>query len=85
MNAARSIAENFNELSKEIEVFPQKVATALRVQAQDAGILGDVWSAVKKFATFFLSTCMSISDTHITISSGCVRVSVGLVLSGRFR
>ena len=52
MNAARSIAENFNELSKEIEVFPQKVATALRVQTQDAGILGNVWSTVKKFATF---------------------------------
>ena len=50
MNAARNIAEHFSELAKEIEVFPQKVATAIRVQAQSTSVLGRIWYTIKWFA-----------------------------------
>ena len=41
LNAARENADNFNELAKEVEVFPRKVASALRVQGF---CLADRWT-----------------------------------------
>ncbi|KAI0759849.1 hypothetical protein BD413DRAFT_268268 [Trametes elegans] len=53
LNAARENAENFSELGKAVEVFPLKVASALRVRAEPAGFFESVWTGIEEL-------CMSI-------------------------
>ena len=48
IEAARENAENFGELAKEVEVFPRKVASALRAKAQSASIFEMVWNGLKQ-------------------------------------
>ena len=55
LNAARENADSFNEIAKEVEVFPRKVASALRVQAQSAGIFETIWNGIKQ-CVFVFST-----------------------------
>ena len=52
LNAAKENAERFSELSKEVEVFPRKVASALRAQAQSAGIFETIWNGIKECVPF---------------------------------
>ncbi|KAI0743993.1 hypothetical protein C8Q80DRAFT_1184442 [Daedaleopsis nitida] len=48
LNAARANAESFNELSKEVEVFPRKVASALRIKAEPVGFFESVWTGIEE-------------------------------------
>ncbi|KAI0666005.1 hypothetical protein C8Q78DRAFT_1083561 [Trametes maxima] len=53
LNGARENAEKFGELSKEVEVFPRKVASALRLKAEPQGFFESVWTGIEEL-------CMSI-------------------------
>ncbi|KAI0663377.1 hypothetical protein C8Q70DRAFT_353375 [Cubamyces menziesii] len=56
LNAARENAEKFSELAKEVEVFPRKVASALRLKAEPQGFFESVWTGLEEL-------CMSIWNT----------------------
>ncbi|KAJ8486921.1 hypothetical protein ONZ51_g4521 [Trametes cubensis] len=49
-------AEKFSELAKEVEVFPRKVASALRLKAEPQGFFESVWTGLEEL-------CMSIWNT----------------------
>lgn len=51
--AARDIATRFQELGKEVEVFPVKVSCYLRSEAESGGFWQSLWSGVEEL-------CMSI-------------------------
>ncbi|CDO69161.1 hypothetical protein BN946_scf185042.g63 [Trametes cinnabarina] len=53
LNAARENAERFGELGKDVEVFPRKVASALRLKAEPQGFFESVWTGIEEL-------CMSI-------------------------
>ncbi|KAH9858915.1 hypothetical protein C2E23DRAFT_800626 [Lenzites betulinus] len=53
LNAAKENADNFSELGKEVEVFPLKVASTLRVKAEPSGFFESVWTGIEEL-------CMSI-------------------------
>ena len=48
MNTARENAESFNELAREVEIFPRKVAAALRLQVQNVNLFNFVWGTIKQ-------------------------------------
>ncbi|KAI0779540.1 hypothetical protein C8Q74DRAFT_1198433 [Fomes fomentarius] len=48
LNAAKENADNFNELSKQVEVFPRKVASALRIKAEPQGFFESVWTGIEE-------------------------------------
>ena len=79
LNAARENADSFNELAKEVEVFPRKVASALKVQAQSAGILETAWNAITQYVLNRLATRSRL--TFVTCGV-CVQV-VHRNLAGR--
>ncbi|KAI0335075.1 hypothetical protein GY45DRAFT_1431142 [Cubamyces sp. BRFM 1775] len=56
LNAARTNADKFSELAKEVEVFPRKVASALRLKAEPQGFFESVWTGLEEL-------CMSIWNT----------------------
>ena len=47
-DAARKNALKFQELSKDVEIFPVKVASYLRNQAEGTGLLAGIWSGVEE-------------------------------------
>ncbi|OSD07028.1 hypothetical protein PYCCODRAFT_1431206 [Trametes coccinea BRFM310] len=53
LNAARENGERFSELGKDVEVFPRKVASALRLKAEPQGFFESVWTGIEEL-------CMSI-------------------------
>ncbi|KAI0823429.1 hypothetical protein BC628DRAFT_1450923 [Trametes gibbosa] len=56
LNAAKENADKFGELGKEVEVFPLKVASTLRVKAEPDGFFESVWTGIEEL-------CMSIWNT----------------------
>ncbi|KAI8993973.1 hypothetical protein BD414DRAFT_269019 [Trametes punicea] len=56
LNAAKENVEKFSELGKEVEVFPRKVASALRLKAEPEGFFGSIWTGLEEL-------CMSIWNT----------------------
>ncbi|KAI0358638.1 hypothetical protein OH77DRAFT_1200222 [Trametes cingulata] len=56
LNAAKENAEKFSELGKEVEVFPRKVASALRLKAEPEGFFESIWTGIEEL-------CMSIWNT----------------------
>ena len=46
--AAKKNAMKFQELSKDVEIFPVKVSSYLRQQAEGTGILAGIWSGVEE-------------------------------------
>ncbi|TCD65343.1 hypothetical protein EIP91_002781 [Steccherinum ochraceum] len=51
--SARKVANKFQELSKDVEIFPVKVSSYLRNQAEGSGLLAGIWSGVEEL-------CLSI-------------------------
>ena len=60
LNAARENAEKFSELAKEVEVFPRKVASALRLKAEPQGFFESVWTGLEE------CVCTEITGPHMT-------------------
>ncbi|KAI0368294.1 hypothetical protein BV20DRAFT_1122849 [Pilatotrama ljubarskyi] len=56
LNAAKENAERFSELGKEVEIFPRKVASALRIKAEPGGFFESIWTGIEEL-------CMSIWNT----------------------
>ncbi|RPD53188.1 hypothetical protein L227DRAFT_581532 [Lentinus tigrinus ALCF2SS1-6] len=56
LNASRANAEKFNDLSKDVEMFPRKVASALRVKAEPLGFFESLWTGIEEL-------CMTIWQT----------------------
>ena len=48
LHAARDNAERFNDLAKEVELFPRKVASALRIKAEPAGFFESIWTGIEE-------------------------------------
>ncbi|TBU31626.1 hypothetical protein BD311DRAFT_716262 [Dichomitus squalens] len=48
LNAAHANAESFSELAKDVEVFPRKVASALRIKAEPPGLLASIWTGIEE-------------------------------------
>ena len=48
LNASKAHAEKFHDLSKEVEVFPRKVAAALRIKAEPAGFFESIWTGIEE-------------------------------------
>ena len=46
--AAKDNADRFHELAKEVEVFPRKVAAALRIKAEPAGFFESIWTGIEE-------------------------------------
>ena len=70
MESARETAENFNELAKDVEVFPRKVAAALKVKAESAGIFESMWNWLTRYV-FLFSYSSSTANASRVSSSGC--------------
>ncbi len=49
LNASKAHAEKFSDLSKEVELFPRKVASALRIKAEPAGFFESVWTGIEEY------------------------------------
>ena len=68
LNTAKENAESFNELSKEVEVFPRKVASALRIKAEPQGFFESVWTGIEEYVLQSLRSCyeadMSLQVVH---------------------
>ncbi|KAI9067327.1 hypothetical protein FKP32DRAFT_1620595 [Trametes sanguinea] len=60
LDAARENMERFNELGKDVEVFPRKVASALRLKAEPQGFFESVWTGIEEL-------CMSIWNSLIRL------------------
>ncbi|KAH9929590.1 uncharacterized protein BXZ73DRAFT_90431 [Epithele typhae] len=56
LKAARRNAELFSELAKDVEHFPRKVASALRIKAEPTGFFESVWTGIEEI-------CMNIWQT----------------------
>ncbi|KAI0694985.1 hypothetical protein C8T65DRAFT_666138 [Cerioporus squamosus] len=56
LNASRAHAEKFSGLCKEVEVFPRKVASALRIKAEPVGFFESVWTGIEEL-------CMTVWRT----------------------
>lgn len=56
--AARLVAVKFQELSKDVEIFPVKVSSYLRNEAEGTGLLAGIWSGVEEL-------CMSIWNVRL--------------------
>ena len=63
MSTARQNAESFNELAKDVEVFPRKVATALRVQAQNVTLSDFVWNTLRQYVSCHILSLI-LRGTH---------------------
>lgn len=50
IDTARENAERFHELAREVEVFPRKVAAALRIKAEPAGFFESIWTGIEEYA-----------------------------------
>ena len=49
LNASRSNAESFSELAREVELFPRKVASALRIKAEPPGFFAGLWTGIEEY------------------------------------
>ncbi|KAI1795534.1 hypothetical protein LXA43DRAFT_990948 [Ganoderma leucocontextum] len=47
LNAAKDNAESFSDLSKDVELFPRKVASALRIKAEPSGFFESIWTGIE--------------------------------------
>ncbi|THH29274.1 hypothetical protein EUX98_g4928 [Antrodiella citrinella] len=65
--AARKVAMKFQELSKDVEIFPVKVASYLRNEAEGTGLLAGIWSGVEEL-------CMSIWNALYGLLNAIVSV-----------
>ena len=74
IEAARENAENFGELAKEVEVFPRKVASALRAKAQSANIFEMIWNGLKQYVVLRVSLVL-----RLVLNCRCVFPIVGYV------
>ena len=48
LHAARDTAERFSELSRAVEDFPRKVASALRIKAEPQGFFESIWTGIEE-------------------------------------
>ena len=54
INTARDNAERFHELAREVEVFPRKVAAALRIKAEPSGFFESIWTGIEEYVLSWL-------------------------------
>lgn len=59
--AARRTSTRFHELGKQVEVFPVKVASVLRQEAERGGWLLTLWSGVEEWVSAFLLSAICAS------------------------
>lgn len=46
--AAKRVAVKFQELSKDVEIFPVKISSYLRNEAEGTGLLAGIWSGIEE-------------------------------------
>ena len=81
-DAARKTAAKFHELGKKVEVFPLKVSSYLREEAEAGGFWWNLWTGVEEYVlpfpllaerriNKFPSLCMSIWNVRLSVIICC--------------
>ncbi len=64
LNASKVHAEKFSRLCTEVELFPRKVASALRIKAEPLGFFESVWTGIEEYVRAPRAYRLTVIDNY---------------------